>query len=106
TSIIQALMLMNGRLTADATSLERSILLSSILDSPFMETPQRIEELYLATMSRKPKANEIERATRFIDAALKSNTPQSQDEKDKRSGHARAAFFGALLNKGNFFLNN
>ena len=41
---------MNGRLTADATSLERSQLLAAILDSPFMDTPQRIETLYLATL--------------------------------------------------------
>jgi hypothetical protein len=107
TSMIQALALMNGGLTADATSLERSQLLAAILDSPFMETPQRIETLYLATLSRKPNDKEMARATKFIDDALKpGDKPLSQEEKDKRYKHALADLFWALLNSGEFFFNH
>jgi hypothetical protein len=106
TSIIQALALMNGRLTADATSLERSQLLAAILDSPFMDTPQRVETLYLAALSRKPKAKEMERAKMFIDDALApGDKPLSPEEKDKRYRHALADVFWALLNSGEFFFN-
>jgi hypothetical protein len=107
TSIIQALALMNGRLTADATSLERSQLLAAILDSPFMDTPQRVETLYLAALSRKPKDKETERAKQFIDAALApGDKPLSAEEKEKRYRHALADVFWALLNSGEFFFNN
>ncbi len=94
TSIIQALALMNGRLTADATSLERSQLLAAVLGSPFMDTPQRIETLYLATLSRKPREKEVLRATRFLEEALKATDgPLSTQEKEKRSRQALADLF-------------
>src|SRR5262249_39784683 len=107
TSIIQALALMNGRLTADATSPERSQLLSAILDSPFMDTPQRVETLYLATLTRKPKEKEMERAKKFIDEALKpGDKPLSPEEKDRRYKQALADLFWVLLNGGEFFFNH
>jgi hypothetical protein len=107
TSMIQALALMNGGLTADATSLERSQLLAAILDSPFMDTRQRIETLYLATLSRRPRDKELDRATKFIDDALKpGDKALSQEEKDKRYKHALADLFWALLNSGEFFFNH
>jgi Protein of unknown function (DUF1549)/Protein of unknown function (DUF1553) len=107
TSMIQALALMNGRLTVDATSLERSQLLASVLDSPFMSTAQRIDTLYLAALSRKPRDKETERAAKFIDDALKSgDKPLSPEEKDKRYKHALADLFWALLNSGEFFFNH
>jgi hypothetical protein len=111
TSIVQALMLMNGQLTADATVVdlknpERGRFLGAVVASPFMDTPQRIETLYLATLSRKPKPQEIERATKFIDAALRSETPLTQEEKDKRYGEAIGDIFWALFNSGEFFFNH
>jgi hypothetical protein len=106
TSIIQALALMNGRLTADATSLERSQLLSAVLSSPFMDTTQRIETLYLATLTRMPRDKERTRATKFIENATKSDKPLSPEEKDKRYKHALADLFWTLLNSGEFFFNH
>ncbi len=91
TSIIQALSLMNGRLTTEATSLERSQLLAAVASSPFLETPGRIETLYLATLSRKPNPREMSRAVRFIEAGDKN---------------ALADLFWALLNSGEFFFNH
>src|SRR5262249_27753586 len=48
TSILQALMLMNGKFIADATSLDRSETLAAINESPFMTTSAKVEALYLA----------------------------------------------------------
>jgi hypothetical protein len=107
TSIIQALALMNGRLTADATSLERSQLLAAVLDSPFMSTPQRVETLYLATLTRRPTEKELARATKFIDAALAEGGKElSPQEKDARYKRALADVFWVLLNSGEFFFNH
>ena len=107
TSMIQALTLMNGGLIADATSLERSQLLAALLDSPFMTTPQRIETLYLAALSRKPRDKEMTRAAKFIDDALKTDDkPLSKEEKDRRYKHALADLYWALLNSGEFFFNH
>ena len=55
--IPQALTLMNGRLIEDATGLASSGLLKS-LEAPFFTDDQRIEILYLATLSRYPTASE------------------------------------------------
>jgi hypothetical protein len=107
TSMVQALALMNGRLTADATSLERSQLLAAVLDSPFMDTPQRIETLYLATLTRKPTEKELARAARFIDEAVREgDRALSPDEKDRRYKRALADLFWVLLNSGEFFFNH
>ena len=63
TSILQALALMNGNFVADATSsdLQRSVTLSGLIDAPFMNNSQRVETLFLATLSRPPRANEAQR---------------------------------------------
>jgi hypothetical protein len=107
TSIIQALSLMNGRLTADATSLERSQLLAAVLNSPFLETPERIETLYLATLTRKPTQKEMARATQFLAASLKAgDRPMSPQDEESRYKHALADLFWALLNSGEFFFNH
>ena len=39
TSILQALSLMNGKLVADATNVERSETLAAVADAPFLDTP-------------------------------------------------------------------
>ncbi|MCA9177314.1 MAG: DUF1549 domain-containing protein, partial [Planctomycetales bacterium] len=49
----QALQLMNGPLTGEATSIEQSALLGS-LEAPFFTDRQRLETLFLATLSRPP----------------------------------------------------
>ena len=91
TSILQALTLMNGKLVADATSLERSETLAAVTDAPFMDLNERIETLYLATLSRRPSDKELARLVQFVDA-----------EKDRTV--ALADVFWALLNSGEFML--
>jgi hypothetical protein len=109
TSILQALTLMNGRLVSDATSLERSETLAAVFDAPFFDTAARVETLYLATLSRKPRPREASRAQQFIDASLapdEGSAPPTGAEREKRYKHALADVFWALLNSGEFFLNH
>jgi hypothetical protein len=98
TSILQALTLMNGRLVTAQTSLEKSQTLAAIVDAPFMNDEQRVDTLFLATMSRQPKPKEMERALRFLESARDDgNDPRKQ---------ALADLFWVLLNLGEFYLNH
>src|SRR5262249_52147320 len=96
TSILQALTLMNGRVIAEATHLERSELLAAVADAPFLDTSSKIETLYLATLSRKPKDRETSRLLRYV-----------EDGKDtEERSHKLADVFWALLNSSEFILNH
>ena len=90
----QALKLMNGSETSEATDLERSSLLTS-LEAPFLSDTQRIEILYLATLTRFPTAAEIARAEEFIAA----------DSTNEGRRMARADVLWALLNSAEFTMN-
>ena len=97
TSILQALMLMNGRFIADATSVDRSDLLAAALDAPFLKEPgQRVEALYLATLSRRPRPEERERLVRYL--------TRERENADGRA--ALADVFWSLLNSSEFVLNH
>jgi hypothetical protein len=96
TSILQALSLMNGRIVADATNVERSVTLAGINDAPFLDTSAKVETLFLATLSRQPKSQERERFVKYVE----SGGPQ----KDKKK--ALADVFWALLNSSEFMLNH
>jgi hypothetical protein len=96
TSILQALMLMNGRLMAETTDLERSETLSAIADAPFMDTPEKIEALYLTALCRKPRSEELTRLVSYVE----SGGPR----KDPRV--ALSDVLWALLNSGEFLLNH
>jgi hypothetical protein len=99
TTILQALALMNGRLIADQTALERSDLLAAILDSPFLDTAAQVETLYLATLARQPRPKELERALRFLENSDSENRENVRKQ-------ALADVFWALLNSGEFLLNH
>jgi hypothetical protein len=101
TSILQALMLMNGKVIADATSLKRSETLAAVLDAPFATTVDRVETLYLATLSRRPSDRELDRAVRFVhEAARAENAGRAA------YSNALADVFWALLNSSEFVLNH
>ena len=106
TSILQALTLMNGKVTADATSLTKSETLAAVVDAPFASTAERVETLYLAALARKPEAKELARAVRFVEDAVKRGA--ARDEKSRREafGNALADVFWALLNTQEFILNH
>ncbi len=96
TSILQALALMNGPFVDNATSTDRSTTFAAIVDSPFFETPDRIETLYLAALGRPPRPEERSRLMEFVESA----------EDEKATQLALGDIFWALLNSSEFILNH
>ncbi len=96
TSIPQALALMNSRLIAEATHPQRSQFLAAVINSPFLDTDGRIETLYLAALSRKPRPDELEKFRHYVE--------KGGAGKDQKS--ALGDVFWALLNSPEFFLNH
>jgi hypothetical protein len=93
TTILQALLLMNGKFMADATSVDRSELLAGVLEAPFLKgSVERTEALYLATLSRRPRPEELARLTKYV---------ESRDGKS-----ALADVFWSLLNSSEFMFNH
>lgn len=92
--IPQALLMMNGRLTAEATDLEQSRTLKGVLDAPFLNTEAKLETLYLATLSRRPSPEEQE----FLLAHVR------KQEDERRQQGAFAEIFWGLLNSPEFVL--
>lgn len=92
--IPQALLLMNGRLTTEATDLEQSRTLRGVLDAPFLDTEAKLTTLYLATFSRPPRAEEKQ----FL---LEHIRKQTDGDKQKQ---AYAEIFWGLLNSPEFVL--
>jgi hypothetical protein len=90
-SILQALYFMNGKLTADAATLERNKTLRCIAEAN-TTTEQRIQELYALVLSRKARGGELERLVKYVDAA------DTDDDRRK----AVADIFWVLINSGEF----
>ena len=63
--IPQALTLMNGKLIESATGVSQSGLLKS-LEAPFFTNEQRVEVLYLSTLSRYPRKSEWELLQTYV----------------------------------------
>ncbi len=93
--IPQALTLMNGGLIADATGLVNSGLLNS-LKIPLITNRDRIEVLYLATLSRKPKPSEWDLLQGYVTEDLSGNELQE----------SLADILWALLNSAEFTMNH
>jgi hypothetical protein len=96
TSMLQALALMNGRVVADATSLERSTTLQAVAEAPFLDTAGRVEALYLAALTRKPRHEESARLVKYVESGGPSG--------DRKQ--ALADVFWALLNSSEFLFNH
>jgi Protein of unknown function (DUF1549)/Protein of unknown function (DUF1553) len=96
TTIIQALSMMNGSYIEGATNPETSQLLGAIVKAPFLDTPGRIETLYLATLTRRPRSDEMAILVPFVDRR------KTAELKDK----AFADIFWAILNGPEFHLNH
>ena len=93
--IPQALMLMNGKLTADATSLDASRTLRAIVEAPFLGPEEKIETLYLAVLSRRPRQAE---ATYLLEHLKRQTDNQA-------SKNAFAEIMWGLLNSPEFVLS-
>jgi len=95
-TILQALSLMNGDFISDATDLTDSRTLAAVIDAPFLDKKEKINALFLATLSRFP--TEKERST-FLDYI---NSGGANDDKQA----AVSDVFWALLNTSEFLLNH
>lgn len=95
-TILQALMMMNSQFIAQATDQETSSTLAAVLDIPWLSTPERIETLYLATVSRPPRAEELSRLVKYVESGGPKND-QAQ---------ALGDVFWVLLNSSEFLLNH
>jgi hypothetical protein len=105
TSILQALAVMNGRLTADATDLEKSVTLAAVGDAPFLDTAGRVEALFLAALARRPTPKELTRCISYIERGGPAGAATTGDA-EKRYQRALADVFWAILNTGEFMLNH
>src|SRR4029079_6853283 len=54
TTILQALMLMNGDFIDAQTGLDRSEILGAVVDVPGWDTRQRVEAVFLSALARRP----------------------------------------------------
>ena len=95
TTILQALSMMNGQFVSEATGLEKSSTLAAVVEFPLMTTAERIETLYLAALSRPPRADELERMKKYVDSGGAAGDPNQ----------ALSDIFWALLNSSEFLFN-
>ncbi|HVJ84054.1 MAG TPA: DUF1549 and DUF1553 domain-containing protein [Caulifigura sp.] len=95
-TILQALTLMNGAFVSTATDIANSQSLTAVIEAPFLNTPERIESLFLAALSRPPKPEELARFREYVD--------HGGPEKDSKK--ALADVFWSLLNSNEFALNH
>jgi hypothetical protein len=92
-SIQQALMMMNGKFLAEATGSARSTTVATVIDSNRPRPlARRIEDLYLVTLSRRPRPQELRRLLNYAAA--------------RDSKQALRDIVWALLNSTEFVLNH
>ena len=88
TTILQALMLMNGQLVTEVTSLERGEVLVAIAEMPGWDTQQRVSALFLTAFARQPTAEELEKFASYVEDGGGVNN-------DKKSGSGRCVLGNA-----------
>lgn len=118
-TILQALGLMNSAAIDQSTAPSRGNTLSAVLDAPFLDTPGRIEMLFLATYSRRPTRTEAERLIKYVESGgthstskpklgnvfqqmIKTDKAKNRNDKDVALGDV----FWALLNSSEFLTNH
>ena len=90
----QALTLLNGNLTSEASSTDDGDLLGA-LAAPFFTDQDRLDTIFLAALAREPSATERGRYQQYLVG--------SESEEEKRQ--ALGDLFWALLNSSEFTLN-
>ncbi len=96
TTILQALMLMNGQFITDQTSLANSEVLAAIMDVPGWDTKQRIDALVLTVFARPATPEELEKFASYVDRGGATNS----------SKKALTDVFWVLLNSPEFLFNH
>lgn len=93
--IPQALMLMNGKLTAEATNLDSSRTLRAVVEAPFLSEEAKIETLYLAALTRRPSEDEM--------IYLLNHVRQQPGEQEQKKAYAQILW--GLINSPEFVLS-
>ncbi len=96
TTILQALMLMNGQFIGDQTDLAKSEVLAAIVDVPGWDTKQRVSTLFLTAFARPPTPDELDKFGSYVD--------RGGAKSDKKQ--ALADVFWVLLNSPEFLFNH
>jgi hypothetical protein len=96
TTILQSLALMNGDFISQETRPESDRLLGSVLDFPGFETADRVETVFLATLTRMPTEAERDRFVAYVDSGGAQG--------DRR--RALADVLWVLLNSSEFVYNH
>ncbi len=96
TSILQALLMMNGKPIADQTSVGQSEVLAAIIDAPFLDTEERVEAVFLAALTRTPTPAEKEKYASYVERGGPTGNKQK----------ALADVFWVLLNSTEFLFNH
>jgi hypothetical protein len=99
TSIPQALTMMNNQFITEATHPDRSIVLGAVISSPWMSDAARIETLYLAALSRKPRPEETSKLLHYLESRGSATSSVSKKK-------ALSDVFWALLNSTEFKFNH
>lgn len=92
--IPQALLLMNGSIITQATTLDDSMTLRAVIEAPFLRDAEKLDTLFLAAYSRLPRPDERERFMKVVRAR--------DDSEYQRQAYAN--IFWALLNSPEFVL--
>jgi hypothetical protein len=87
---------MNGPLVASVTTMETSDTLAALAEAPYLDTPGRIETLYLAVLTRRPRAGELARLVPYVDRGAASGD----------TSKALGDILWALLNSPEFRFNH
>jgi hypothetical protein len=95
-SILQALTMMNGTFLHGATRTESGEVIGAIAEAPYLDTPGRVEMVFLAALSRQPRPDERSLAVKYID----------RREGDADRARALSDVFWALLNGPEFRTNH
>jgi hypothetical protein len=93
--IPQALLLMNGPIVTQATTLDDSMTLLAVVEAPFLKDTEKLDTLFLAAYSRSPRPDERDRFLKVVRA-------NPDDLKAQRQAYAN--IFWALLNSPEFVL--
>ncbi len=95
-TILQALFVMNGRLSARAVGVHDGRTLTAVAEAPFLTTGGKVQALYLAALGRPPRPDEREQLVAYVEAG--------GPHRDGR--RALADVFWALLNSSEFGVNH
>jgi hypothetical protein len=96
TSILQALMMMNGKYLAERTRFPQNLSLQTLANQKEGGTAKKVDTLFMMVLSRPPRPEEAERFIRYVDTGGPT----------KSHGQALADVYWVLLNSGEFLLNH